>query len=122
MIRSNHLISAMLYYIIARDRISYKQAQIIAKALKTNNSITSINLCNITNHIIDACNIETNGLKEILNALKINNSITSLNLSNIVFYIIGSNRFTMDDMKVFSEALKVNKSLRSINLGNILLY
>ena len=79
---------------------SYDGAKAIADALKTNTTLTEINLNNN--------NIEDEGVKVIAEMLKNNNTLRIL--------ILEDNEFGVEGAKAIAEALKENRSLIKLNI------
>lgn len=88
---------------ISGNNIGSEGAKALANILKENQTLTSIELRNN--------NIGHEGIKAIAEALKANQTITSIDLS--------WNHMDLEDIKTLAEALKVNKTVTSINLENI---
>ena len=87
---------------LASNNIGDEGAKAIADALKSNTSLTTIDL--------RGNNIGDEGAKAIAEALKGNTSLTSINLSN--------NNIGDEGAKAIADALKFNTSLTTIDLDN----
>jgi len=87
---------------LATKYIGVEGAKVIREVLKNNSTLTSINLA--WNHI------GVEGCKAICEALKCNSTLTSINLE--------SNRIGVEGGKAIGQALKTNSTLTSMNLEN----
>ncbi|KAG0375255.1 hypothetical protein BGX24_009350 [Mortierella sp. AD032] len=87
---------------VAPGSVGGKQIAAQAEVLKTNSTLTTLNLQN--NSIGD------DGAKALAEALKINSTLTTLNLY--------SNSIGDDGAKALAEALKMNSALTTLNLYN----
>ncbi|CAE7466534.1 Nlrc3, partial [Symbiodinium necroappetens] len=87
----------------ARSRFGVESGKAMGEALKTNSTVTSINL--------EHNNIRDEGAQAIAEALRSNSTLTNINLA--------WNRIDVEGGKAICEALKSNSTLTSINLkGN----
>ncbi|MDG1436756.1 MAG: hypothetical protein P8P83_03095 [Rickettsiaceae bacterium] len=78
-----------------------KGARLLAEALKTNNTLTSLFIYN--------SQIGDEGAEALAEALKTNSTLTKLDLSY--------NNMGYEDAKAFAEALETNKTLTSLRIG-----
>lgn len=101
------LINALTHYFSSKKclyyEIGYTGAQVLAEILKTNTSLTKLELSE--NKIGD------NGSKEFAEVLKVNTALTSLHIVN--------NKISDEGVIVMVEALKVNASLTGLFIYNI---
>ncbi|KAG0041328.1 hypothetical protein BGZ89_007519, partial [Linnemannia elongata] len=84
---------------LASGRIGGKEFGILAKALKTNSTLTTLDL--------QGNSIGDDGAKALAEALKTNSTLTTLNLYN--------NSIGDDGAKALAEALKTNSTLTTLN-------
>jgi len=95
-INSEKYISPIFY------SINSEKAKVLAEALKTNRTMTTLE--------IEDDNIGDEGAKAFAEALKTNNILMTLNLAG--------NKIGVEGAKAFAEALKNNNKLMTLNLGN----
>lgn len=86
---------------LSYNKISFKKAKELAKALKSNQTLKVLHLMN--------CKIYTGSVKQIAIALRRNKTLKKLYLSN--------NKMTDQGVQALAEALKVNKTLKVLDLS-----
>ncbi|KAF9342284.1 hypothetical protein BGX26_007871, partial [Mortierella sp. AD094] len=96
--RPSHL--CKLSFELVNARIGRKELGILAETLKTNSTLTTLNL--------GGNSIGPNGAKALSEALKTNSTLTTLNL--------GGNLIEPNGAKALSEALKTNSTLTTLDL------